>query len=317
MAQVETLLRRMRNGIYERFTQEGETFSELEKYWYNWGIQHSNLAWAQSLIDNMIGIGPLFRHITELDRQIPDKGVGFFAKAFLAKINCQTIWDDGVPEWLQQEGVPVLAFGNHTNRIEHLSLLASSERNDLRSIGATWASVPGREYQKALFLVTRVPRDGEVVRFAGVDHNREAAKEFNRNSYRQATDHLFSGGSIVIAPNATYNMHRDTLSWKGIGRIMANMDAQKQSEIRLAPLYTYGVSIGDILTNLRQAYTGGEVEPLEMHIKQGHVFTVADLLSENSGQVQQVNRGELEDKAQFFNELLQRKYESNQEYALL
>ncbi len=98
---------------------------------------------------------------------------------------------------------------------------------------------------------------------------------------------------------------------------MANMDAQKQSEIRLAPLYTYGVSIGDILTNLRQAYTGGEVEPLEMHIKQGHVFTVADLLSENSGQVQQVNRGELEDKAQFFNELLQRKYESNQEYALL
>jgi hypothetical protein len=88
---------------------------------------------------------------------------------------------------------------------------------------------------------------------------------------------MTQNGAVLIFPNATHRIQENAFTWKGIGRLVENLDEASLRNTLFAPLYIHGVTIGDVLSNIRTVVQGEEPKKHTMHITQGNPIT-GDLL---------------------------------------
>lgn len=282
---LESQFRHARNVLYEGLTREDMTLASLQQELISWQTNHPHLAKILKPIDQQVGLSKFLSIFARDGRESGGISKKEYSIHVLKTLHIDVHWDAPIPSYLTQSTQPVLIYGNHYNRIEQFALNATTQRA-AHPIGATWTSLFGNDQD--IHLVMRVPAKKKTIQFRNTIYGRDEAIAFNRTSYINAATHMAQNGAVLIFPNATHIIRENTYSWKGIGRLVENLDEESLRNTMFAPLYIYGVTISDVLSNVRSVLHGSELKTHTMHINQGTPFTGESLLltlqeSERSG----------------------------------
>jgi hypothetical protein len=206
--------------------------------------------------DLLLPITALFEIAKEIDRIVGEEGVASGSKSLLERLSVP--WQADLPADAREtllEG-SVIFYGLHGSALTPALLAAALGRKDLKMIGASYIATLGphlREvtfpvYASASISVKAAGRTGLVPRLVAwlankLDHpiDRETAKTLNRASLARGSDHVRSGGGLLIAPDPREPGDK----WRpGIGALVANLASEPApAGSYLVPWFIDGASI--------------------------------------------------------------------------
>jgi len=200
------------------------------------------------LLDLAYPVSSLLDLFGDLDRRIAEVGMADAAKELLATV--PTSWSADFPpgEESRIRGEAVVVFGKHGSILTPFLVAASLNRPDMKMVGASYVAKLGPTVASLMFPVSLpIPtlrgaaRKGLLIRVgawltAKLDRPaaREVTREGNRAALTQAADHVRSGGSLLIAPDARGSKEK----WRpGIGLLVSQLarDESGEREMYLVP----------------------------------------------------------------------------------
>jgi len=226
------------------------------------------------LIQRMSGLPEFAKELQRTEEHIATDGIGAAFRELAEKLGIE-IKCDRVPEWLKTTGQPVLAYGNHSARVEPLLFGAFVERDDMSAIGGGVTKNLGPNFGRHVLPVIpkKYARDsdksltlGERVIYGEGSLSKEEVEELNRASLEEAGKRLGQGQLIGIFPTATDAI---TSEWRpGLGRVIKNLPTGTDpGNILLAPIHFGSLRGVDFLSNIRRVFGKGKppkLQPVEV-----------------------------------------------------
>lgn len=239
------------------------------------------------LIQRMSGIPEFAKELQKVEERITTDSMGAAFRELVEKLGIE-IKCDRVPEWLRTMGQPVLAYGNHSARIEPLLFGAFVERDDMAAIGGGITKNVGPNFGRHILPV--FPKKyahgsgksltlGEKIIYGEGSLSKEEVEELNRKSLEEAGERLGQGQLIGIFPTATDAI---TGEWRaGLGRIIKSIPSGVDLEnILLAPVHFGPLRGVDFLSNIRRVFEKGvPPKPQPVEVIFGEELRLGDLSS--------------------------------------
>lgn len=208
------------------------------------GLHQTHLAclresWQYRLLFGLVRlflpITPLLTITRDLERLVGELGVHGASRVILAR--APVPWEVRMPsrgEFEIRTG-SIIVYGTHGSILTPLLLAAAIDRPDLKMVAADYIAKLGPNiagcsfpvYAAVPVTVKRASDKGLVPRAMGwiacksaAASDRDAARQWNRESLRQAAEYVRQGGGLLIAPES--RDRRDP--WRpGLGAVVANL----------------------------------------------------------------------------------------------
>ncbi len=273
MSVSEEFIRRLRNKVYEQVAQQSTGGIPQLRMNLNRSILLRSILAYSSSADKVL------RHIESASENT--NSFKEFMKAFISITHAELLLNKN-PEVLYKHGTPVILYGSHMMRVEPFLLMEQIPRDDITVTTASWLTNMARQTEQHLHTVMFIPEEGNTIQHQGDSFDRNAAIEWNRNSYRRSAQAIENGGLHVIFPTASHSIWDREKQWKGIGRILGEMDPDVIQQTTFLPVVFYGSSIGEILGNCRRFAFGQPQKKLPVKGHFGTSFLGKDIFDSNT-----------------------------------
>lgn len=208
------------------------------------------------------GVPELLKDVDRFEKEMGEKGIGQVSKEILEKLGMEV--STKTPEWMKQEGVPILFYGNHKGFTEPLLIASQCTRDDIGFVGNEFARRAGPNAAKYVLpvLAKRYAKDEPVPlssfertfmgAVGGLSMTKAEIVAMNAQSISDAVQKISDGGAMGIFPTPGLDV---TYPWfSGIGKIIRALPPAAFDAVRLAPIRCEDISFLDVARAVRTRY---------------------------------------------------------------
>lgn len=235
-------------------------------------------------IAEKLGITEFLKKIEEMDKMIPESGIGKANKEFLEELGIEITGE--TPEWTEQTGKAVLFYSNHDSRIEPFVISALLKREDVAFVGGHFSQHLGENVRQHILpiLPTKYASDRksklnlrEKILYGDRPMTEQEIIELNKQSIKSAAERLTNGEAIGIFPSGAEKM-KDKW-YPGIGRIIEQIPPEARNNILLAPIHVSDYSYGDLRKAVRKRFAKNlPPDKKQVEVQFGPAENLSDLI---------------------------------------